>query len=161
MWRSLLHTKWIRPPRVAQSICTFHTRCMSIKHGYQYSVMANYSMMWSTFFGICQSSNFHCSTKFLKLVLLLSSTLSLSEDRSRAGFQNAELHWRLDKVQRNITSVISHILSSEPYRVEIDIGNQQFSSVFSLHKGSVITTWNMLEWRFEIVVVKCTSCVLW
>ena len=149
MWRSLLHTKWIRPPRVAQSICTFYTRCMSIKHGYEYGAMANYSMMWSNFFGLCQPSNFHCSTKFWKLALFLSSTLSLPEERSRASFQNAEFHWTLDKVQRKITSVISHILSSEPYRVEItpciDRGNQQFSSVFSLHKGSVMTTWNMLE----------------
>lgn len=144
MWQSLLHTKWIRPPQVAQSICTFYTRCTSIKHGYQYVVMANYSMMWSTFFRLCQSSNFHCSTKFWKLALLLSSTLSLPQDRSRAGFQNAELHWTLHRVQRKITSVISHTLSSEPCRMKItpciDTGNQQFSSVFSLHKGSVMTT---------------------
>ena len=149
MWRSLLHTKWIRPPRVAQSICTFYTRSISIKHGYQHGVMANYSMMWSTFFELCQSSKFQCSTKFWKLALFLSSTLSLHEEGSRAGFQNAELHWKLNKAQRKIISVISHKLSSEPYRVEItpciDVGNQQFSSVFSLHKGSVTTTWNMLE----------------
>jgi len=149
MWQSLLRTNWIRPPRVAQSICTFYTTCTSIKHGYQYGVMANYSMMWSTFFGLCQSSNFHCSTKFWKLALLPSSILSLLEDRSRASFQNAELHWTLDKVQRKITSVISHILSSEPCRVKItpciDTGNQQFGSVFSLHKGRVMTTWNTSE----------------
>jgi len=78
---------------------------MSIKHGYQYGVMANYSMMWSTFFGLCQSSNFHYSTKFWKLAPLLSSTLSLPEDGSRAGFQNAELHWTSEAVQRKITSV--------------------------------------------------------
>jgi hypothetical protein len=151
MWRSLLHTKWIRPPQVAQSICTFYTRCMPIKHGYQYGVTANYSMRWSTFFGLCQLSNFHCSTKFWKLALLLSSTLSLPEDISRAGFQNAELQWTFDKGQRRITSVISHILWSESYRVEItpciDICNQQFSSEFSLHKSSVMTTLNMEIWN--------------